>query len=241
LALKTKRTLVERQRTRSIQSFILDQVGDDPKGIARRVGQAYGISRQAANRHLDALVHAGVLQESGHTRARWYTLRRVSALMREFRVTPVLNPERVWGDHGAPLLAGDRAGVRETCHGAFLELVGNAIEHSGASWVSFELTTTAREIDLAVADDGVGAFVSLAAKLGAASPRDAAEELAQRARTQAIAPPVARLLLLARGAEKFSLRSSGLSLEFDATGGDWVVQEDERAQAGTAVAFRVRR
>jgi hypothetical protein len=232
---------VERQRTRSIQSFIVDQVGDDPRGIARRVGQAYGISRQAANRHLDALVQAGILQQSGHTRARWYTLRRVSALMREFRVTPVLNPERVWGDHGATLLAHDRATVRETCHGAFLELVSNAIDHANASWVSFELTTSAREIDLVVADDGVGAFVSLATKLGAASPRDAAEELAQRARTQIIEPPVARLLLLARGAQTFALRSSGWSMEFDAATNDWVVRGDERAQTGTTVSFRARR
>jgi hypothetical protein len=94
-----------RARTRSIQDFILDHVGMDPSGIARRVAVAYGISRQAANCHLDALVGAGFLDQSGRTRARAYGLRRTALLTRELRVTPVLNARRVWEDHIEPVLS----------------------------------------------------------------------------------------------------------------------------------------
>lgn len=232
---------MERQRTLSIQHFIVDHVDDDPKGIARRVAQAYGISRQAANRHLDVLVTAGVLDQAGQTRARAYALRRSAALSKEFRVTPVLRADRVWEEHAVPLLAGDRAVVREACRGAFKELVENAIEHAGAQWISFELATTARHIDLTVSDDGRGAFVAWAEKLRVATPRAAAEEVARRARLRSMDSPAARLALLARGAERFSLASSGISCEFDASNDLWIVREEPGTSAGTTVTCRMRR
>lgn len=232
---------MERTRTRSIQGFIVDHVDDDPKGIARRVAQAYGISRQAANRHLDALVYAGVLDQAGQTRAREYALRRMLTLSREFRVTPVLNAERVWAEHAAPILTGDRAVVRDTCRGIFKELVENSIAHAGASWISFELATTARQIDLIVTDDGRGIFAVLAEKLRLGTPRDAAEEIARRARVRSMDPPAARLLLLARSAEAFWLSSSGITCEFDAAQELWTVRDDGRVRNGTSVACRLRR
>ncbi len=216
----------------------MDHVDDDPKGIARRVAQAYGISRQAANRHLDALVDAGVLDQAGYTRARAYALRRVSAVSREFRVTPVLNANRVWEEHAVPVLAGDRAMLRESCRGIFKELVDNALVHADASWISFELATTARQIDLAVSDDGRGIFVTLAETFGTATPRDAADELVRRARAL---PTPSRLLLLARSSEAFSIASAGIMCEFDAVGDAWTIREDSSIGAGTTVACRLKR
>ncbi|MCI0452440.1 MAG: hypothetical protein L0Z51_08620 [Candidatus Latescibacteria bacterium] len=232
---------MERHRTRSIHGFILDHVDADPKGIARRVAQAYGISRQAANRHLDALVQTGLLDEAGHTRARAYMLRRTSAFSREFRVTPVLSAVRVWNEHGAPVLAGDRAALREACRGIFKELLDNAVEHAGASWITFELATTAREIDFVVADDGRGAFVSLAEKLRVSTPREAAEEFARLAGARSMESPAIKLMLLARSTERFALLSSGVACEFDAAGDLWSVREAETVRAGTWVTCRLRR
>ena len=232
---------MERQRTLSIQHFIVDHVDVDPRGIARRVAQAYGISRQAANRHLDALVTAGILDQAGQTRAREYALRRISALARELRVTPVLSADRVWDEHAVPLLAGDRAVIRDSCRGAFKELVDNAVAHAGAQWITFGLTTTARHIDLTVADDGRGAFVTLAETLRMAAPREAAEEFARRARARSMDSPGARLVLLARGTERFVLASSGISCEFDAAEDTWTVRDDAGAPLGTAVSCTIRR
>lgn len=232
---------MERQRTLSIQHFIVDHVDVDPKGIARRVAQAYGISRQAANRHLDALVTAGVLDQAGQTRARAYALRRIASLAREFRVTPVLNAERVWEEHAVPLLAGDRAMIRDACRGTFKELVENSIAHAGAQWISFELATTAREIELTVADDGRGIFVTLAEKLRMGTPREAAEEFVRRARMRSMDSPGARLVLLARGVERFTLTSSGISCEFDAGSDTWTVREEARVSPGTTATCTMRR
>lgn len=231
---------MERSRTRTIQSFIIEHVDDDPKGIARRVAQAYGISRQAANRHLDSLVDAGVLDQAGQTRARAYMLRRMAALSRELRVTPVLNPGRVWDDHVMPLLAGDRAMLRETCRGFFTEVIDNAIAHAGASWISFDLITTAREINLSVRDDGRGLFNSLADKLRASSPHAAAEVFVEHARARSSNGAGATLILLARGLDAFSIASFGAACEFDGASDTWSMVPSD-VDSGTRVTCRLQR
>ncbi len=231
---------MERTRTRTIQTFIIEHVDGDPKGIARRVAQAYGISRQAANRHLDSLVDAGVLDQAGHTRARAYALRRVAAISRELRVTPVLTPGRVWDDHVVPLLAGDRATLRETCRGFFQEVVENAVAHAGASWISFDLATTAREIELSVRDDGRGVFHALAEKHRLGTPRSAAEAFVERARARSTGFAGTTLMLLARGMDAFSIASSGLACQFEADSDAWSIVPSD-VDTGTRVACRLQR
>lgn len=231
---------MHRARTHVIHDFILEHVASDPKGVARRVVEAYGISRQAANRHLDAMVEAGLLEQAGHTRAKEYRLRRASTLTRELRVTPVLNPDRVFDDHIAPILAGDRPAVRDLCRGAFGELVRNAATHAGAAWITFSFTANARHIEIAVSDDGRGFFATLGPRLGAPGPREAAEEVARLARLRDAHGPASRLLLLARNFESFTISSGGCVLEFDGPRDLWVVRDGEAA-TGTQIILRALR
>ncbi len=232
---------MERTRTQNIREFILDQAAMNPMGLARRIAEAYGISRQAANRHLDLLVEAGLLEQSGQTRARVYRLKRTSSLSREVRVTPVLNPARVWEDHIAPVLASDTPAVRDLCRGAFGELMGNAVDHAGASWIQFSFTNNARDIDIVVADDGAGIFEMLRQPLGAASAQEAAAMLANLANARAADSPLARLVLLARNFQSFAIRSAGVALAFSLKHGTWTVSDDPQGRKGTAIAFRLRR
>jgi len=153
----------------------------------------------------------------------------------------VLSADRVWDEHVFPVLAGDRAVVRETCRGVFKELIDNVVEHAGASWVSFQLATTARQIDLLVSDDGRGLLVALAEKLRLSSPRDAAEEMVRRATARAMDVPTARLVLIARSADGFSISSSGVACEFDAAQDSWTVRDDGSVGAGTTIACRLKR
>jgi predicted transcriptional regulator len=229
-----------RSRTRLIHEFILDHVSEDGAGVASRIAKAYGISRQAANRHLDGLIGDGLLMESGSTRAKRYELRPTGALTREFRITPVLNADRVWDDHVAPMLAGEREALRNLCRAGFGELVRSASSHAGSTWLTMSVSATTRHIDLAVSDDGQGIFVALAGQFGVSAPRDAAEELARRARMRAADHPAARLVLLARNFEWFAVRSSGVELFHGAQINEWVVR-DTPVMTGTTITLRCRR
>ena len=232
---------MERTRTQTIRDFILDQAAMNPRGLARRIAEAYGISRQAANRHLDLLVDAGLLEETGQTRARTYCLKRTSSLSREVRVTPVLSPGRLWEDHIAAILAGDRPAVRDLCRGGFNELVRNATEHANASWIQFSFAQNARDIDITISDDGAGIFHALREPLGAATPREAAEMAANLANARAADSPAAKLVLLARNFHAFTVRSAEVVLRFDRDADRWSVSGDDAPRKGTTVSFRLRR
>lgn len=232
---------MSRPQTESIREFILDCVSDHPKSVARQVAQAYGISRQAANRHLDALVEAGILEQEGATRSREYRLRRMSLLNRELRVTPVLNAERLWDDHIAPVVASDRAGIRDLCRGAFGELVGNVVAHAQAQWITVSFTATARHIDVTVGDDGRGIFARLAQRVGLTDPHETAELMSRHANARSTDFPATRLMLLARNFDSFVISSAGVTLAFDASQEAWFLRDDETAAPGTRVALRLRR
>jgi hypothetical protein len=120
----------------------------------------------------------------------------------------------------------------------FREVIESLVAPTRATWVSFELATTARHIDLTMRDDGRGVYSVLSEQWRLPSARDAAEALA---RGRSSGSPGARLLLLARGAERFSMTSSGVSYEFDAAGGAWRVQDVAAPISGTSITLRVRR
>lgn len=232
---------MSRPQTESIREFILNCVADHPRSVARQVAQAYGISRQAANRHLDALVDSGLLEQEGATRSREYRLRRSSVLNREVRVTPVLNPERFWDDNLAPVLSHDANSVRDLCRGAFGEVVLNVIRHAQATWINLTFEMTARAIEVTVADDGRGVFTQLAARVGVSTPRDAAALMLRHANDRSSGFPASRLALLARNFEWFEIASSGVTLTWYAATGSWSLADTDNPARGTRVSMRLSR
>jgi DNA-binding transcriptional ArsR family regulator len=229
---------MSRPKTESIREFILDRVADGPRSVARQVAQAYGISRQAANRHLDALVEAGVLEQEGATRSKEYRLRRSSRLNRELRVTPVLNPDRLWDDYVSPVLAHDRAAIRDLCRGAFGELVRNVMQHAQATWINVSFEMTARHIEFAVADDGKGIFDRLAERVGAGAT-EAATLMRRHAEDRSLHFPAAHLLLLARNFEWFEMASAGVVLTYYAATDSWSIAHAQPLAPGTRISLRL--
>ena len=232
---------MSRPQTESIRGFILDCVAENPRSVARQVAQAYGISRQAANRHLDALVDEGALEQTGQTRSREYHLRRESLLNREVRVTPVLNPDRLWDDHIAPVLASDPASVRDLCRGAFGEVIRNVIRHAHASWITVKFEMTARHVEILVEDDGGGIFHRLAERTGGADTRATASEMLRHANERSNGFPASRLLLLGRNFEWFAISSAGVSLTYYSATDAWSLANSEAPAVGTRIALRLSR
>jgi DNA-binding transcriptional ArsR family regulator len=230
---------MSRSQTDSIRQFILDRVADDPRSVARQVATAYGISRQAANRHLDTLVEAGVLEEEGATRSREYRLRRMSLLNREVRVTPVLNADRLWDDHIAPVLTHDRAAVRDLCRNAFGEVIRNVIAHAHAQWINVAFEMTARSIEVSVVDDGRGIFNRLAERVGLVDVHEAAELMSRHANARSTDFPAARLTLLGRNFESFVIASSGVSLTYYAATDSWSIAKTDSPKSGTRISMRL--
>ena len=64
-----------RKRGVAVRQFILDNIEKHPIDLAKCVGVAFGVSRQAVNQHIRQLVDQNLIEVSGSTRNPCYRLK----------------------------------------------------------------------------------------------------------------------------------------------------------------------
>lgn len=228
------------KKSDSIHEFIIAAVAQDPAGVARRTCEAYRISRQAVNRHLRALLDAGLLEETGHTRAKTYRLRQTVSIKRQFRLTPALREHRVWRDIMHEHVDIVSANVRDICQYAFTEVLNNAIDHSGASRITVALSMSAAAITLSVTDDGKGIFSGIAEHLGLDDAREVAFELAKgRLSTAPDGHAGLGLFFATKACDKIEIQSERTTVVAEPD--VWSVRDEGFRIRGTSVRMRVSR
>src|SRR5207247_2381241 len=95
-----------------------------------------GVSRQAAHRHLAALVKEGMLIREGAGRGAMY--KPSGAPLSAFRYPREgLAEDQVWNDIASksPVLKGMAENIDRILYYSLTQLVNNAIDHSKATWV----------------------------------------------------------------------------------------------------------
>lgn len=167
-----------RARTVTIRDFVLRNVAKHPKGIAALVMNEFGISRQAVNAHLKAMISDGVLEAKGRTRGREYHLVSRTLGGGTFPLKG-LSEDDIWKDRIASVLSDLPKNVRGICHYGFTEMVNNVIDHSGSSDVTVAVSQSAATVDMYVKDDGVGIFNKIRDDLKLDDERQAMLELAK--------------------------------------------------------------
>src|SRR5262245_12703357 len=85
-----------RARGEEIRRFILDRVRESASDVGKAVAEKFGITRQAANKHLQRLESEGILKKSGRTTALEYHLAPLSSWHRDYEIAPGLAEDVVW-------------------------------------------------------------------------------------------------------------------------------------------------
>src|SRR5580692_6838037 len=93
-----------RARGEEIRRFILANVEKNSADIANLVGGHFGISRQAANKHLKNLVAEGALVPEGRTRYRRYKLAALCEWRELYVLGPGVDEDLVWSRDVSPIL-----------------------------------------------------------------------------------------------------------------------------------------
>jgi anti-sigma regulatory factor (Ser/Thr protein kinase) len=147
---------------------------------AGEVAGSVGVSRQAAHRHLAALVREGVLQTQGQGRSVKYRAAGSLPLVRRYP-RGVIAEDRVFSDlvAGNETLAALSDAARSIFHYAFTEMLNNAIEHSDSKEIEVRFERVTRGLAFEIVDEGVGIFAHLRKELGLASDIEALEELSK--------------------------------------------------------------
>jgi hypothetical protein len=161
-----------------VRSGAIRLIAQDGERVGSRLAAAYGISRQAANIHLKALVQEGLIEAFGRTRAREYRLKTLNEVIRNDSRAG-LKEDVVWRETVAPVVGDLPENVRDIWHYGITEMVNNAVDHSGSGTVQLGVRRNALYTDAWVADEGEGIFLKIQRALDLYDPRDAILELAK--------------------------------------------------------------
>lgn len=205
-----------------------------PADLSAEVARRIGSSPRRARRLVNELVALGWLVQEGAARQpRW----RPGALRQVVRRYDLagLQEDLPWTRDFAPAFALAPNVARLVQH-AFMELVNNAIDHSGGSAVTVSMRQTALHIQLLVSDDGVGLFERVEQSHAIADPALAMFELAKGRLTSQPERHAGRgLFYTARAADLFDVHANRNGYQHRALDGRGWLRARAAADRGTTV------
>jgi anti-sigma regulatory factor (Ser/Thr protein kinase) len=223
-----------------VRDFLIDAIASGRKDVVAAAVHHFGISRQAVNDHLRSLVRQGIVNASGQTRARVYTLTRLVDQKFVFTLQPGLAEDRAWRECLGSPLSGLPANVLTICYHGFTEMFNNAVVHSEGKSVSVGLTLTAAWVGISVLDDGVGIFRKIKNAFNLADDREAILELSKgKVTTDPERHTGEGIFFTSRMFDEFSLRSGLLYFRHTEPSDDWLIDAGADEAVGTLVHMTI--
>ena len=218
-----------RTRSEQIRSYILDQVEESSKAVAKETAERFGISRQAVNKHLRQLCEEGILEQSGKTNATRYRLAILSDWIGRYEIKPKLLEEIVWAQDVEDQLGSLSDNASGIWHHGFTEMFNNAIDHSDGSIIRVGITRTIVGAEMWIHDDGCGIFKNIQKTLGLLDERHAILELSKgKLTTDPDRHTGEGIFFTSRMFDKFAILSGGIyfSHEFGEKE-DWILERNQ--------------
>jgi anti-sigma regulatory factor (Ser/Thr protein kinase) len=221
-----------------IRRRALELIIADGHRVGTRLAQAAGLSRQVANGYLQALLREGLVDAEGTTRARFYRLKLLAEVERQYP-REGLQEDLVWRELIAPVVVRLTENVRNIWYYACTEMINNAIDHSGACEVQVGVRQNALSTEVLVSDEGEGIFVKIQRALGLHDPRESILELAKGKLTTAPENHTGEgIFFTSRALDSFEIESHHLRFTHGQRGDDAIVQQAVDTP-GTRVRMRL--
>lgn len=226
------------ERTKLIRQYLLDNVDQHPGEVAALAVQRFGVSRQAVNRQLQAMVEDGLLEAEGNTQARRY--RRSKSVRQTVLKVRGVDEHMVWRDFAAPVLSDVPPNVRAMCEYGFTEMLNNVVDHSNSEKVAITVERGSDLVSIRITDSGVGIFNKIKEACGLEDVRHAVFELTKgKLTTDPKRHTGEGVFFTARMFDNFSILSSSLFLTHEREGNDWLLQDRDDTAPGTHVTLKI--
>jgi biotin operon repressor/anti-sigma regulatory factor (Ser/Thr protein kinase) len=233
----------------STRSRILRYLRERKTVTGTDLASQLGISRQAVNKHLKALVREGEVVKRGVTRGATYALagrgdawQSHQSIRRRFG-SRGLEEDRVFRDL-SNLLSLERAlspRAMAILRYGFTEILNNAIDHSKSSHCTVELTVGQYDCGFMVRDFGIGIFHSIQSKFGLPDEEAALGQLLKGKTTTIPERHTGEgIFFTSKAADQLAIRSHRALLRFDNPHKDVSVGV-MRQLKGTEVRFSISR
>jgi anti-sigma regulatory factor (Ser/Thr protein kinase)/biotin operon repressor len=221
----------------------LEQMGTSS---SRQLCEKLGISRQALNLHIRELINTGKIFKTGTTRSAQYHLTGSGPKAEKFNKKlqlASLDESKVYDDLAMTLnLKSVLSSDQETImHYAFTEMLNNAIDHSKTDKCEIAVSLDAAKIEFKIRENGIGVFHSIASMFSLEDEHAGMIELIKgKTTTMPAAHSGEGIFFTSNAADKFTLRSHNIQLEWDKFKGDVFVSQP-RYTKGTMVHFILNR
>jgi len=157
--------------------WITQAAVDHPQDLAAHLVQRLALPKRGATTLLKRLAAAQWLQREGTARRPTWRPGPLRQVVQRYPLQGLLE-DLPWRRDFAPYFALPAAVQRMAQH-AFTELVNNAIDHSGGTWVTVSMRQTPAQLQLLVSDDGCGLFQRIAQSFDITEPALAMLELSK--------------------------------------------------------------
>lgn len=234
------------QAADSTKQQILEYLKQHGLATSKQLCAHLGISRQALNVHVRALINAGEIYKSGATRAAKYHLFDAASASRRFKKILQLASldENQAYEQTATLLNLKSAlpeNLQTIVNYGFTEMLNNAIDHSMAKTCDIQVILDAAKLEFEIRDRGIGVFHSIASRLQLEDEHAAMIELIKgKTTTMPEAHSGEGIFFSAQAADRFSLRSHQIEIVWDKFRQDTFVAQP-RYLEGTRVRFTLGR
>jgi anti-sigma regulatory factor (Ser/Thr protein kinase) len=231
--------------SKTTRQAILDYIKNNGSATGPELADFLNVTRQAVNPHLRRLLADSKIVKTGSTRAARYFPYESAPPARTLKRDLALSglDESAVYEHIAISLTLSQLpdSVESIVHYAFTEVLNNAIDHSMSERCAVEVRLDATKIAFTVRDTGIGVFYSIVEKFGLQNEHDAMIELIKgKTTTQPHAHSGEGIFFVSRAADRFSLRSHRLQIEWDNKRADVFVSE-RRFLKGTLASFEIGR
>lgn len=222
-----------------IRAFIVSNLADHPADIARLVIEKFNISRVTAVRHLQDLIKEGIIQATGKTKARSYSLCEIVNEAIYLDVIPAMQEDVVWTEKIKPLLGNTRENVLGICAHGFTEIFNNVIDHSQSTAAMVSVKRNAARIKIDVIDHGIGIFKHIQEQCKLDDIHHAILELAKgKLTTDPKNHTGEGIFFTSRMFDEFIISSDGIN--FMRSGKrDWLFEEAPDGPPGTVVNMEI--
>ena len=229
-----------RARGEDVRKFIVENLDKHSGDIASLTADQFSITRQAVNKHLQNLTLEGALAPSGKTRNRTYKLCSQLEYRSEYALGQGTNEDLAWNKSVEPFVSSFPENIKDIWHYCFTEMFNNAVDHSGGTNTILQITKTAANTQILLADDGIGIFKKIQTAMNLTDERHAILELCKGKLTTDPQKHTGQgIFFTSRLLDSFDIFSGGVY--FSHVLGDeedWIVERPQ-SHAGTTIYMKL--
>lgn len=222
----------------SVSDFLLAQVKLHPQDLVRFAMKHFSLTRPAIHRHLGKLIEQGRILKQGDRKTTSYYLPSIEpGLSWQRSLLKNKEEDQIWLEDFVAKVAKYPKNIQDICYFGTTEMINNSIDHSKGKILTLSWQDKGPQIQILVADDGVGIFRKISKSLGIKDYREAVLHLTKgKFTTDTMNHTGQGIFFTSRMFDLFEIRSHDLLYTRVRKEEDWFVEtRNENPIAGTQV------